>query len=99
MTKQEKRLWYDFLSSYPVKIYRQKLIDNYIADFYCDKAKLIIELDGRHHNAEDNIEYDDIRTRFFNSLEIKVIRFANNDCDTNFESVCASIDAEIRKRC
>ncbi len=47
MTKEERRLWYDFLRSYPVRFLRQKIIDNYIVDFYCASAKLIIELDGR----------------------------------------------------
>ncbi len=49
MTKQENHLWYDFLRIYPVRFQRQKTIDNYIADFYCHKAKLIIELDGSQH--------------------------------------------------
>ena len=49
MTKQEKHLWYDFLQSYPIKVYKQRIIDNYIADFYCHKTKLVIELDGSQH--------------------------------------------------
>ena len=46
MTRQEKHLWYDFLRHYPVKIYKQRIIDNFIADFYCHKARLVIEIDG-----------------------------------------------------
>ena len=42
MTKEEKHLWYDFLSTYPIKFYRQKVIGNYIVDFYSSKAKLVI---------------------------------------------------------
>ena len=42
MTKEEKRLWYDFLKGYPVKAVRQKVIGNYIVDFYVSAAKLII---------------------------------------------------------
>jgi len=49
MTRQEKHLWYDFLRHYPVKIYKQRIIDNFIADFYCHSALLIIELDGSQH--------------------------------------------------
>ena len=45
MTKQERHLWYDFLKTYPVRIYRQKIVLNYILDFYCHSAKLGIELD------------------------------------------------------
>lgn len=52
MTKQERHLWYDFLRFYPVKIYKQKVIDNFIVDFYCHKAKLVIELDGSQHYTD-----------------------------------------------
>ena len=45
MTKEERHLWYDFLRTYPVRFSRQKILGKYIADFYCAKAKLIIELD------------------------------------------------------
>ena len=46
MTPQERKLWNVFLKSYPVKIYRQRIIESYVVDFYCAKAKLVIELDG-----------------------------------------------------
>ena len=49
MTPWEKKLWYQFLRDYPVRFQRQKAIGNYIADFYCAKARLIIEVDGKEH--------------------------------------------------
>ena len=49
MTKEERHLWYDFLRPYPVKFQRQKVLGQYIADFYCSKARLVIELDGSQH--------------------------------------------------
>ena len=49
MTKEERHLWYDFLRKYPVRFLRQKVIDNYIVDFYCHDARIIIELDGSQH--------------------------------------------------
>ena len=49
MTKEERHLWYDFLRTYPVRFLRQKVIDQYIADFYCHRARLVIELDGSQH--------------------------------------------------
>lgn len=52
MTRQEKHLWYDFLSNYPVKIYRQRSIDYFIADFYCSRAHLVIEIDGERLNIK-----------------------------------------------
>ena len=46
MTCYERKLWYMFLNKYPIRFQRQKPIGNYIADFYCAKVKLIIEIDG-----------------------------------------------------
>lgn len=62
MTKEERHLWYDFLRSYPVRFLRQKVIDNYIADFYCHEARLIIELDGSQHYEDKGLLKDKIRT-------------------------------------
>ena len=45
MTDEERKLWYTFLRDFPVRFLRQKVIDDYIVDFYCAKAKLVIELD------------------------------------------------------
>ena len=58
MTKEERHLWYDFLKRYPVRFLRQKVIDNYIVDFYCHSARLIIELDGSQHYEDNGIEND-----------------------------------------
>ena len=55
MTKEERRLWYDFLRDYPVRFSRQKVLGRYIADFYSAEAKLIIELDGSQHYEDENI--------------------------------------------
>ena len=63
MTKEEKHLWYDFLKTYPVRFLRQKVIDDYIADFYCHKARLIIELDGSQHYTAYGLLKDRIRTK------------------------------------
>ena len=46
LTKEERHLWYDFLSSYSVRFLRQKVIGKYIVDFYCAEALLVVELDG-----------------------------------------------------
>ena len=66
MTKEERHLWYDFLRDYPVRFLRQKVIDNYIVDFYCSKARLIIELDGsQHYESQIILVKDRIRTEKF----------------------------------
>ncbi|MBQ9519836.1 MAG: endonuclease domain-containing protein [Firmicutes bacterium] len=98
LTKQERRLWYDFLQKYPVKIYKQRPIKGYIADFYCSKAKLVIELDGSQHYTDKAMEYDKKRTIVFESLGLKVIRYTNLQVDDHFEEVCTDIDSEINAR-
>ena len=55
MTKEERHLWYDFLRNYPVKFLRQKILGQYIVDFYCAEAHLIVELDGSQHYGEQDV--------------------------------------------
>ena len=98
MTRQERHLWFDFLRSYPHKIYRQRPIEQFIVDFYCSKARLIIELDGSQHYTQDGMLYDVVRTEVLEKYKLKVIRFSNNDVDYNFLGVCTAIDEEIKER-
>ena len=74
MTKEEKHLWYDFLKTYPVRFLRQKVIDNYIVDFYCHSARLIIELDGSQHYEEKGLLKDKIRTEKIEQRNLTVLR-------------------------
>jgi very-short-patch-repair endonuclease len=98
MTKQEKRLWYDFLSTYPVRILRQKVIGSYIVDFYCNKAKLAIEIDGGQHYENAVMDYDNKRTEKLQDFGIGMLRFTNIDINENFEGVCCVVDEEIQRR-
>ena len=98
MTPWERKLWYCFLNKYEHRFYRQKAIQNYIVDFYCPKASLVIELDGGGHYNQKSAENDKERTKIIEKLGIKVIRFCNLDIDKNFEGVCIAIDTEIKKR-
>lgn len=84
MTRHEKHLWYDFLRSYPVRFQRQKPLGNYIADFYCAKAKLVIELDGSGHYTEIQMVRDEERTNDLKELDLCVIRIPNTEVDKNF---------------
>ena len=97
MTKEEKRLWYDFLRSYPVRFLRQKVVDNYIVDFYCHEARLIIELDGAQHYEDKGLLNDKIRTERIESRNLTVIRIPNNEVNNNFRSVCEYIDSCIKE--
>ena len=97
MTKEERRLWYNFLRTYPVKFSRQKVLGKYIADFYCAKAKIIIELDGSQHYDEDGEKKDKERTEFLMRYGIRVIRIPNNEVNCNFRGVCEYIDNTVKE--
>ena len=98
MTKEERHLWYDFLKDYPVRCLRQKVIDNYIVDFYCHSARLIIELDGSQHYEEKGRLYDCVRTQHLEEHDLLVIRIPNNAINENFRGVCEYIDIMIMQR-
>ena len=97
MTKEERHLWYDFLKTYPVRFLRQKVIDNYIVDFYCHSARLIIELDGSQHYEEKGLLKDKIRTETIEQRNLTVIRIPNSEVCRNFEGVCQYIDTEVKR--
>ena len=86
------------MKAYKPRFQRQKVIGPYIADFYCSKGKLIIELDGSGHLSEKAIENDQKRSAYFESLGLSVLRFYNIDVDKNFYSVCSVIDEAIKER-
>ena len=70
----------------------------YIVDFYSSHAKLIIEVDGYFHYAEERIYYERERTKYLNDLGYKVLRFTNANVDEDFDDVCRVIDLEIERR-
>lgn len=78
LTSAEATLW-KYLKGCQLgkKFRRQHSVGNYIEDFYCATERIAVELDGAHHYTEDGIKYDEIRTRYLNSLNIKVLRFEN----------------------
>ena len=98
MTPQERKLWYLYLRRYPVKIYRQRIIDSYIADFYCHAARLVIEIDGSQHYTKEGDMYDEQRSRALSDLGLAVVRFSNNEVDTQFSFVCGKIEKLIKER-
>lgn len=96
-TIQERRLW-NLLKNRQFcnfKFKRQQPVGDYIVDFICKKAKIIIEIDGGQHNEPKNIEYDKTRTEFLNSLGYKVIRFWNNEIYENIDGVLLRSSQEI----
>ena len=91
MTKQERHLWYDFLKELPVMVHRQKVVGNYIVDFYIAEQKIAIELDGSQHYFVDGEMQDQKRDSFLSSLGIQVLRYSNSDVNLRFEAVCQDI--------
>ena len=97
MTKEERHLWYDFLRTYPVRFLRQKVIDRYIADFYCHDARLVIELDGSQHYEPSGLLKDTVRTERMENRGFMVLRIPNNAVNTNFRAVCEYIDEYVKE--
>jgi len=97
-TKQENRLWYNFLKNMLPRFTRQRIVNNYILDFYCHKAAVAIELDGSQHYEADAVEYDKARTEYLNGFGIEVLRFSNKDVDNNFSGVCEKIKMTVGER-
>ncbi len=85
------KLWHNNLG---YKFRRQHSIGNFIADFFCPVKRLVIELDGGQHL--DNKESDQERTNYFESLGIKVIRFWNNEINSNLNGVMKKIKEELK---
>ena len=91
MTKEERKLWYDFLKSLPIVFKRQKVIGNYVVDFYCSSRKLVIEIDGSGHFETKKEAEDLVRTEYLNGLGISVARYTNLDINKRFNDVCVDI--------
>ena len=98
MTGEERKLWYEFLRTYPVRFMRQRPIDRFIVDFYCAQAKLVIEVDGSQHYEADGIAYDAERSEVLATRGIYVLRVPNNEVRQNFRAVCDQIDNEVKRR-
>ena len=91
MTKEEKHLWYDFQKDLPITENRQKVIGNYIVDFYIASAKIVIELDGSQHFDDKNMLKDEKRDDYFLEKGITVLRYTNLEIARNFKDVCQDI--------
>ena len=100
MTDAERLLWAKIrmkqLKGY--QFYRQKPIGDYIVDFFCPKAKLIIEVDGSQHFVNETIEYDRIREEYVSSLGLRVLRFTNTEVLKHVEGVVERIEEEMNEK-
>ena len=98
MTKEERRLWYEYLRNHPHRFRRQVTCGRFILDFYCAAAKLAIELDGSQHYDPQGIAGDTERTAYLESIGIHVLRFSNADVLNNLRGVCERIDLSVKER-
>jgi len=97
MTEAEKILWIELKNRqiFKARLRRQHPIDIFIADFYCHKHKLVIEVDGAIHSEKEILEYDDGRTHDIEKLGIKILRFTNIEVMTDIQTVKQRILDEI----
>ncbi len=98
MTKEERRLWYEYLRGYPLQFRRQVTCGSYIMGFYCAAAKLAVELDGSQHYEPAEQAYDIRRTAYLQSQGIQVLRFSNTEVLQNLRGVCQAIDMAVANR-
>lgn len=98
MTPQESQLWHQFLKDYPVRITRQKIINRFVVDFYCSRAKLIIEINGAQQDMFGNAVYDAKRVKILKGYGLNCIHFNNQEIEDDFESVCQKIGQTIKSK-
>ena len=91
MTKEERKLWYQFLRTLDIPVKRQFVIGKYIVDFCMQSKGIVIELDGSQHFEEPGIQNDLERDSFLTEQGYTVLRYANNEINQNFHSVCDDI--------
>ena len=95
-TRAESKLWYEFLRDLPHRFTRQKPLGAYIADFYCSRARLIVEIDGDTHFTDSAHARDARRTAALATLNLRVLRFTNAEVMEQFEAVCARIETALK---
>ena len=100
MTDAEQGLWTRIRRKQirGVQFYRQKPLLNFIVDFYCSKAQLVIELDGGQHFEPEYLQKDVDRDKALEELGLRVLRFDNRQVLTEMESVLTVIDKVLEER-
>jgi len=93
MTDAERLLWSKIRKKQlrGCQFYRQRIIGNYIVDFYCPKTKLIVELDGGQHYNEEENRKDRIRDDYMKKLGMKILRLSDREVFENLNGVIERI--------
>ena len=98
-TNAENILWNHIRKKqiYNIQFYRQKIIGNYIVDFFAPSINLVIEVDGGYHNVLDQHYQDQDRDVYLNVLGILVLRFSNHQIESDIQNVIQIIKTNILK--
>lgn len=98
MTDAERRLWSRLRRKQVqgLQFYRQRPIGNFIVDFYCPDAKLVVEVDGGQHYSEEGCVYDQERDQYLKGNGLAVLRFTNIDVLKNLDAVLQVIFDKCR---
>ena len=91
MTPAEQKLWRRCLRHFPLRVMRQRPIDNFIVDFYCAALRLVIEVDGESHATPEAQARDAERTAVLEGYGLQVVRFTNEQILRQFDEVCARL--------
>lgn len=86
-TPLERKLWFEVLETLPQKFYWQRSIGNYIVDFYCPEAQLVLEVDGDSHFTPEGQLRDAERTAYLKAQGLRLLRFTNLEVAENIEGV------------
>ena len=98
LTPSEQVFWLRLKEQFPkYKFRRQHPISIYVADFYCHKLNLVIEIDGSIHDSEEAKSNDKRRQQDLEDLNLKVIRFTNHQVKNEIESIFEMISSTINK--
>ena len=97
-TPEENKMWHILLKNFKPRFFRQRIIGNYIVDFYCPKLKLIIEIDGEQYYLPENQEYEQKRTEFLEKSGYKILRFYNSDINKEIRNVEYSLTGVYKER-
>lgn len=90
-------LWFELRNSkLGVKFKRQHSIGGYIADFYCPKCNLVIEIDGPIHETPENAKNDQVRDAYLREMKCTIMRFKNIEIQTEIESVIGRIKKQLQ---
>jgi very-short-patch-repair endonuclease len=97
MTPAERRMWFGILKNLPYRFLRQRVIGNYIVDFYCASRHLVIEVDGDTHFNTEAQAYDQERTNYLEGLGNRVVRFTNSEVVENPDGVFDELQRLLAK--